>query len=52
MKPSLEKAGELSDKQIAEAIKKAQAELKALNEAKTRAEQGNAGASGGGKGTR
>lgn len=27
MKPSLEKAGELSDKQIAEAIKKAQAEL-------------------------
>ena len=40
------------DRKATEEINKAQADLQALNDAKTRSGQGNAGASGGGKGTR
>jgi hypothetical protein len=50
-KKALEEAME-QDRKATEEINKAQDKLKALNDAKTRAEQGNAGASGGGKGTR
>lgn len=50
-KKALEEAME-QDRKATEEINKAQDKLKALNDAKARAEQGNAGASGGGKGTR
>ena len=50
-KKALEEALE-QDRKATEEIDKAQDKLKALNDAKARAEQGNAGASGGGKITR
>ena len=50
-KKALEEALE-QDRKATEEINKAQDKLKALNDAKARAEQGNAGASGGGKITR